>query len=1043
MILQRFWYSFFALCISFGALFSYVFAQTQVDEQDLEKYYGQSIEVRLYEPPAQSMKGELRFNTLPFSVGEVQFFLVGEDEEVLVWKETQKSVEVKSIDGGRSGIDFDIDVSDIGLSGGYYLYVGLFDSFHKRIGVGKKILLFEKTSKIDLLSDVLISQSSDEKGSVELSFVAQNVSKSVRPVVEIYENSLEGSRYGEFQGDIQKVEVGEKVEFNLDFLWPTVPESYVVVVRVEGVDGTVYGGEIVKRIVVEGEFAEILGVRPEKGADLGDAEHLALEMKGYIPYGRFYDLQLALEQKNDQGVVQTKEKIVSINSEKEALFSVVETFDIDTEADTLDLRAQIVNPKTKEIIEQKDFSWSALASVRTVHAQGGVEKEPSERHMDTMRLYVLGSILVILALLMYLFFSNRKHLKALIVLPFLWGAGVQAADISGGYVPVVVNPSQINSYTTIDKEDGFNEVEIVGSLQSGGGTSAFEDQVLDDVVVSLKRMSDSSVIANVFTLDTKDVGLHKPLPTDPWSGYRLYLDLVGQSLVDDLYGVQLQFNFVGGDFILAERDNFFRVDTTNPTLSITTSDTASKDAKDITLTCTDDSSHCIDGDKAFVAKVKGNFCDGSSGDNNRLCKKNDSGEFYNTFEVCDGAGNCTNNVVPTEDLFYYDPYPPQMSKIELIRVEYDEGVTVPALQVTRQGGSNTAPVTSLGAGNDIEGRWARTNSDLDGTGAGTPTLAAHGRFAFDLVDDRDDDIDVGTSVDVGGQTFTVSDDDYAGPAADPNACGEREYDATTGTPAVPAYTDRDYGSGKKGDFYYGRSFASTDNKCRQRMVTCTNAPGQRGIWDRSVDPTNNDPETCTVDGQKDPTGGPCTYGQLVDVNSTLGDTTDDICIDCGDGYVYNVATSSCDPVHQCNPIEAEQIQSDSHAWYNAGTATDRNQVITFIVGNYDGTGAGACEWGCSAGWIKDPNTNACVPDCKDGLFPWCLDTECFGGGSCTVVNGSCGTADGQALASAPSTSAELCTTGTATNVVGAGPWVWSCMGGQGGTDDPCSATKTP
>jgi hypothetical protein len=56
------------------------------------------------------------------------------------------------------------------------------------------------------------------------------------------------------------------------------------------------------------------------------------------------------------------------------------------------------------------------------------------------------------------------------------------------------------------------------------------------------------------------------------------------------------------------------------------------------------------------------------------------------------------------------------------------------------------------------------------------------------------------------------------------------------------------------------------------------------------------------------------------------------------------------------------------------------------------------------------------------------------------VNGACGTSGGGSFASIPTTN--LCASGTASSVSGAGPWSWTCSGANGGSDASCSATKT-
>jgi len=54
-----------------------------------------------------------------------------------------------------------------------------------------------------------------------------------------------------------------------------------------------------------------------------------------------------------------------------------------------------------------------------------------------------------------------------------------------------------------------------------------------------------------------------------------------------------------------------------------------------------------------------------------------------------------------------------------------------------------------------------------------------------------------------------------------------------------------------------------------------------------------------------------------------------------------------------------------------------------------------------------------------------------------VVNGACGSDDGQTLSATP---VNLCMSGTASALTGA--WVWSCNGSNGGSNDSCSANAT-
>jgi hypothetical protein len=53
------------------------------------------------------------------------------------------------------------------------------------------------------------------------------------------------------------------------------------------------------------------------------------------------------------------------------------------------------------------------------------------------------------------------------------------------------------------------------------------------------------------------------------------------------------------------------------------------------------------------------------------------------------------------------------------------------------------------------------------------------------------------------------------------------------------------------------------------------------------------------------------------------------------------------------------------------------------------------------------------------------------------VFGACGSSNGGSSTSAPTTN--LCSAGTATAVIGSGPWTWNCVGSKGGTTATCSA----
>jgi hypothetical protein len=57
--------------------------------------------------------------------------------------------------------------------------------------------------------------------------------------------------------------------------------------------------------------------------------------------------------------------------------------------------------------------------------------------------------------------------------------------------------------------------------------------------------------------------------------------------------------------------------------------------------------------------------------------------------------------------------------------------------------------------------------------------------------------------------------------------------------------------------------------------------------------------------------------------------------------------------------------------------------------------------------------------------------------SVTTANGTCGAASGSTVSTAPTTN--FCATGTASTIIGTGPWYWTCDGTNGGTSSMCTA----
>jgi hypothetical protein len=124
---------------------------------------------------------------------------------------------------------------------------------------------------------------------------------------------------------------------------------------------------------------------------------------------------------------------------------------------------------------------------------------------------------------------------------------------------------------------------------------------------------------------------------------------------------------------------------------------------------------------------------------------------------------------------------------------------------------------------------------------------------------------------------------------------------------------------------------------------------------------------------------------------------------------------------------------------NGGTAADcsANLLVDGVCGSSHGKNLSSA-----------PTANLCdggTASAVVGSGPW--DWTCNGqNGGKTVqcsagllIDGVCGPSHGQSLTSTPTTG--LCASGTPTTVVGTGPWVWSCNGQNGGANVNCEADR--
>jgi parallel beta-helix repeat protein len=138
-------------------------------------------------------------------------------------------------------------------------------------------------------------------------------------------------------------------------------------------------------------------------------------------------------------------------------------------------------------------------------------------------------------------------------------------------------------------------------------------------------------------------------------------------------------------------------------------------------------------------------------------------------------------------------------------------------------------------------------------------------------------------------------------------------------------------------------------------------------------------------------------------------------------------------------------QLQSSVW-DANWNWQTGQTINFTVSAAVASVTGACGSASGAGFTSAPTSDLCsagTASAVAGSGPWTWSCAGSDGGATALcaaslaVNGACGSANGVVAASAPTSG--LCSAGSASAVVGTGPWTWSCIGSGGGGSASCEA----
>ena len=184
-------------------------------------------------------------------------------------------------------------------------------------------------------------------------------------------------------------------------------------------------------------------------------------------------------------------------------------------------------------------------------------------------------------------------------------------------------------------------------------------------------------------------------------------------------------------------------------------------------------------------------------------------------------------------------------------------------------------------------------------------------------------------------------------------------------------------------------------------------------------------------------GGPALGGTIFQINTN------------GTGYqiLHNFGTVTTDGAKPEGSLTLSG--STLYGVTNGGGNTSFSGII-FSLGVTSGAVNGLCGSSSGGTFSSAPTSNLCnagTATSVSGSGPWNWTCQGSNGGtnvSCSAnvqsqgINGACGSASGEDLLKAPTTS-NLCSAGKASKVTGKGPWDWTCAGSNGGSTVSCSA----
>ena len=485
---------------------------------------------------------------------------------------------------------------------------------------------------------------------------------AILPRVNVFEHVSGGKLVYSEKGKALELNGNEKTIVSFKIPKPEQPESYVVEVQLLGKKDNPLTGILSKRLLVEGDFAEITSFTADPERFLETGESVTFSFIGVARKNEeLLTMKIEATQKFRNKVLKTLKEKKDITEFDFAEFTESFTFPIvEPGASQFEVEVELI--RNGEVIEEKTFTSEEFLKYDT----------PAYQAYDTVMSYdwlMWLVIVIVVSGLGFLVWKLRRRSKIFNLL-FL---GIMGLGMFSGvgyaddydwtlywFYPGagdLFNPSSTEGFELI-RFNGDLYDELIGDNGLGFFYDLEGEEVVPPDLVELRFIQEGETTISIDVTDDiqiNDYGdnyvVEALLPSEDFEGkdgdwipqiYFLISELDREAEVNSDNNATIKIDTQAPTLIFAYNPDEEGESNTTPT----------KDPIAVTVTCDDGElgSGCFPDLNPF--EVKGNFGNGYVEENNG-------------FEICDQVKNCTDFDTTELLIDFYDPVPPSFSGVVL------------------------------------------------------------------------------------------------------------------------------------------------------------------------------------------------------------------------------------------------------------------------------------------------------------------------------------------------------------------------------------------